>query len=132
MWSSFSQSYVLPALLLIPIVFLHGLDTILSRALPPVPVAALLQQPAFSTFGPAATHQHIDVRSSVKLCWGYTVIMLCAQLFAYDRFAQQREKRKATMKQQEHQLARMWTGAGGRRGRLLCGTYQTTLHGYSI
>ncbi|KAL8941641.1 MAG: hypothetical protein Q9211_001736 [Gyalolechia sp. 1 TL-2023] len=77
--------YLLPAIFLNPVLFLHGLNTILSRIIPPVIVAGPIQPPPYSTLGPSANHPHLDVHASENLCWSYTLVMLCAQLMAFVR-----------------------------------------------
>lgn len=95
MHPSISTSYILPAIFLNPVLFLHGLNSILSRILPPIVIpAATVQRPAYSMLGPAATHQHIDIQNSENLCLGYTFVMICAQLVAYDRVMKVREAGK--------------------------------------
>ncbi|KAL8939887.1 MAG: hypothetical protein Q9216_003108 [Gyalolechia sp. 2 TL-2023] len=77
--------YLLPAIFLNPVLFLHGLNTILSRIIPPVVVAGPIQPPPYSTLGPSANHPHLDVHASENFCWSYTLVMLCAQLMAFVR-----------------------------------------------
>lgn len=93
MHPSLSTSYIVPAIFLNPVLFLHGLNTFLSRTLPPIAVAGPVQRPAHSALGPAAIQPHVDVQSSENLCWGYTVVMICAQLVVYRRVSQRRAER---------------------------------------
>ena len=102
MHPAISSSYILPALFLNPVVFLHGLNTIISRLLPPIIVStAPVQRPAYSLLGPAATHPHIDVQNSENLCWSYTAVMICAQLVAYGRVMKFREAGKEKQRRKE-------------------------------
>ena len=95
MHPSISTSYILPAIFLNPVLFLHGLNSILSRLLPPIIIpSATVQRPAYSMLGPAATYQHIDIQNSENLCLGYTFVMICAQLVAYGRVMKVREAGK--------------------------------------
>jgi len=96
---SLSTSYIIPAIFLNPIILLHGLNTIFSRTLPPIAIAGPIQRPPYSMYGPAAVRQHFDVQSSEILCWGYTIIMICAQLIAYGQISQRRVERKEIPKQ---------------------------------
>ena len=101
MHSSISTCYVLPAIFLNPVIFLHGVNTILSRILPPVAAASPIQPPAYSTFGPAALHQHVDVQSSENLCWTYTILMICVQLLAYNNVSLRREEHRESRSKNE-------------------------------
>ena len=90
---SISTSYIVPAILLNPVLFLHGLNTFLSRMLPPTVIAGPTQRPPYSQFGPAAVQPHIDVQSSENLCWGYTLVIICAQLVAYGQVSRRRAEK---------------------------------------
>ncbi|KAL8657765.1 MAG: hypothetical protein Q9226_001581 [Calogaya cf. arnoldii] len=95
MHPALSTSYLLPAIFLNPVLFLHGLNTILSRIIPPIlEVRMPVQPPPYSTFGPSASHPHLDVHASDNLCWSYTVVMICAQLMAFGRVHRLREQGK--------------------------------------
>ena len=87
-------SYLLPAIFLNPVLFLHSFNTILSRILPPLVVSATTQPPPFSDLGPSACHPHLDVHRSESFCWSYTIVMVCAQLMAFGRVSQCREERR--------------------------------------
>lgn len=85
-------SYLLPAIFLNPVLFLHTLNTILSRILPPIVVSATTQPPPYSDLGPSACHPHFDIHSSESFCWSYTIVMVCAQLMAFGRVSRCREQ----------------------------------------
>ncbi|KAL8812653.1 MAG: hypothetical protein Q9223_007238 [Gallowayella weberi] len=89
-----STSYLLPAIFLNPVLFLHGLNTILSRIIPPILDQGPIQPPPYSTFGPSAKYPHLDVHASDNLCWSYTVVMICAQLMAFGRVQRLRAEGK--------------------------------------
>lgn len=113
MHPSLSTSYLLPALLLNPVLFLHGFNTILSRIIPPVVVAGAVQPPPYSTFGPSSNHPHLDVHASDNLCWSYTVLMICAQLMAFGRIHRLREEgRERTRLKKESEEARKIRSSG--------------------
>lgn len=99
---SISKSYIVPAIFLNPVLFLMSLNTILSRVLPPITVDAAKQPPPYSTFGPSAQHPHVNIHASEKLCWGYTFLIVCAQLAAFGRVNGCREagKEKARVKRE--------------------------------
>ncbi|KAI9715589.1 MAG: hypothetical protein M1812_005893 [Candelaria pacifica] len=84
-----SSTYLLPALFLNPVLFLHGVNTILSRALPPIP--SDFPTPPLSNWGPEATLPHLDLHASDNLCWSYTVFIVGVQLVAFGRVSQRRE-----------------------------------------
>ncbi|KAL8800886.1 MAG: hypothetical protein Q9182_004860 [Xanthomendoza sp. 2 TL-2023] len=94
MHPALSTSYLLPAIFLNPVLFLHGLNTILSRIIPPILDQGPIQPPPYSTFGPSAKYPHLDVHASDNLCWSYTVVMICAQLMAFGRVQRLREEGK--------------------------------------
>ncbi|KAL9595919.1 MAG: hypothetical protein Q9219_006145 [cf. Caloplaca sp. 3 TL-2023] len=104
-------SYIPPAIFLNPVLFLHGLNTILSRIIPPVVVAGTIQPPPYSTFGPSAHHPHIDIHASENLCWSYTLVMICAQLMAFGRvhrlIEESEEKRRLKMQEAERGKAEL-------------------------
>ena len=95
MHPSISRSYIVPAIFLNPVLFLMSVNTILSRLLPPIIVDAVKQPPPYSTFGPSAEHPHLDIHASESLCWGYTFVMVCAQIVAFGRVSDCREAGKA-------------------------------------
>ncbi|KAL9124565.1 MAG: hypothetical protein Q9217_006113 [Psora testacea] len=94
MHPSLSTSYVLPAIILNPILFLHSLNTLLARILPPIIVDAAVQPPPYYARGPSAEHPHLNIHASDSLCWGYTVFMVCAQLVVFGRVSMRREERR--------------------------------------
>ena len=102
MHPAISKSYIVPAIFLNPVLFLMSLNTILSRVLPPIIVDAGKQPPPYSTFGPSAEHPHLNIHSSEKLCWSYTFFIVCAQLAAFGRVSECRErgKMRARMKRE--------------------------------
>ena len=106
MYSSLTTSYLLPAIFLNPVLFLHSLNTILSRILPPIVVSASVQPPPYSMLGPSGNHPHIDVRNSDNVCWGYTAVIICAQLVAFDRVSTSRAKMKEARKRKREEQKR--------------------------
>ncbi|KAL8969747.1 MAG: hypothetical protein Q9183_001853 [Haloplaca sp. 2 TL-2023] len=108
MHPSLSTSYLLPAVFLNPVLFLHGLNTILSRIVPPIAVASSVQPPPYSTFGPSGMHPHLDIHASDNLCWSYAVVMICAQLMAFGRVHRLREEgREKRLKKDRVEARRM-------------------------
>ena len=108
MHPAISTSYLLPAILLNPVLFLHSLNTILSRILPPIITATTVQPAPYSTLGPSANHPHVDMHTSDNLCWSYTVLMVCAQLVAFGSVSQSRaEGKEKQERKEEKRLAQM-------------------------
>lgn len=89
-----STSYVVPGLLLNPILFLYGINTILSRILPPISIDAAIQPAPYYSRGPSAEHPHLDIHASESLCWSYTAFNVCANLAAFGRVSEHRQARK--------------------------------------
>ena len=89
---SLGTNYVVPAVLLNPVLLLHSVNTILSRILPAVSVDAATQPTPYSRLGPSAQHPHIDMHANDNLCWSYTMVMVCAQLVAFGRVNRKREE----------------------------------------
>ncbi|MCJ1288016.1 hypothetical protein MMC26_007369 [Xylographa opegraphella] len=92
MHPALTTNYLIPAILLNPVLFLHSLNTLLSRILPPIVAAGPIQPSPYSTLGPSANYPHLDVHASDNLCWSYTAVMVCAQLVAFGRVSQAREE----------------------------------------
>lgn len=109
MHSALSTTYILPAIFLNPVLFLHSLNTILSRILPPIVVASTTQPQPYSQLGPSANHPHLNIHASANLCWSYTALMVCAQLVAFGTVsqsrAQGRKEHERKMKKKEAELA---------------------------
>jgi len=89
--TNLTTTYLLPAILLNPVLFLHSLNTILSRLLPPVLAATTPPAQPYCHLGPSPTSPHLDMHVSDNLCWSYTVFMVLAQLLAFGRVSQRRQ-----------------------------------------
>ena len=115
---SLYANYLLPAIFLNPILCLHSLNTILSRLLPPIPVAGAIQPPPYSDLGPSGCHPHLDVHYSDNLCWSYTAMMVLAQLFAFDQVTQARSERMERTERhtEEEEQQRERDDDGGNQG----------------
>lgn len=94
MHPALSKNYIVPGLLLNPILFLWSVNTILSRLLPPIVVNAAVQPPPFYPLGPSAEHPHLDIHSSERICWSYTAFIVCANLAAFGRVNERRQEAK--------------------------------------
>ena len=93
-----TSTYFLPAILLNPVLFLHSLNTILSRILPPVTTTAAIQPLPYYNLGPSANHPHLNCHASDSLCWGYTILIVSAQLLIFGRISQSRTEVKEKSK----------------------------------
>lgn len=78
--SLLSTTYIVPAIFLNPVLFLHSVNTVLTQILPP------LNDRPWSHTAP-----HIDVHSSGGACWGFTMIMIIAQLVAFRKVGKARQ-----------------------------------------
>ncbi|KAI9763343.1 MAG: hypothetical protein M1840_000608 [Geoglossum simile] len=85
-----STSYLLPAVLLNPVLILHTLNSLLCRLLPSFADQPLPTWSDPTTWGPHGTPPYLDVHSSANFCWAYTICMVCLQLFAFERVSQGR------------------------------------------
>ena len=94
MHTALSTNYLVPGLLLNPVLLLWSINTILSRHLPPLLVDATIQPPPYYPLGPSAEHPHIDIHASESLCWSYTALIVCANLVAFGRVSGRREESK--------------------------------------
>lgn len=101
MHPSLTSTYLVPAIFLNPVLFLHSVNTILSRMLPPVAAAGTVQPPPYSPLGPSANYPHLDVHASDNFCWSYTIVMVLAQLFAFSNISSHREARQERKERRE-------------------------------
>ncbi|KAH0548184.1 hypothetical protein GP486_008096 [Trichoglossum hirsutum] len=83
-------SYLLPAVLLNPVLILHTLNSLLCRLLPSFADQPLPKWSDPTTWGPHAIPPYLDVHSSDNLCWVYTIFMVVVQLFAFERISTHR------------------------------------------
>lgn len=82
--SLLSTTYLVPAIFLNPILFLHSVNTILTQILPPV-----------NDFSKATwTQPHIDIHANDGLCWSYTMVMVAMQLMVFGSVGGARRKKK--------------------------------------
>jgi len=116
MHTSLSTSYILPAIFLNPVLFLHSVNAILARILPPIIIDAAVQPPPYYSRGPSAEHPHINVHASERLCWSYTVFMVCAQLVAFRRVSMHREARRERVRRRKEKAMNGTTKEDGING----------------
>ena len=94
MHPAISRSYVVPAIVLNPVLFLMILNTILAHTLPPIVIDSATQPTQRSSFGFSVEHPHLDIHASENLCWGYTALIVFVQLAAYRRVGIRREEKR--------------------------------------
>jgi hypothetical protein len=74
---------ILPTIFLNPVLFLHSLNTILTKLLP-----------SLNGYEGNYAQPHIDIHASESLCWSYTALIVWAQMLAFLRFDRLREERE--------------------------------------
>ena len=74
---------ILPTIFLNPVLFLHSLNTILTKLLP-----------TMNGYEGNSAQPHLDIHASESLCWGYTVLIVWAQMVAFLRFDRLREEQE--------------------------------------
>lgn len=106
-----STSYLVPGLLLNPVLFLYGLNTILSRVLPPIIVDTSMQPAPYYPRGPSAEHPHLNIHASESLCWSYTAFIVCANLAAFGRVSERKQagKERTRLKRERLQSQKVKT-----------------------
>jgi hypothetical protein len=74
---------ILPTIFLNPVLFLHSLNTILTKLLP-----------SMNGYEGNSAQPHLDIHASESLCWGYTALIVWAQMAAFLRFDRLREEQE--------------------------------------
>jgi hypothetical protein len=74
---------ILPTIFLNPVLFLHSLNTILTKLLP-----------TMNGHEGNSAQPHLDIHASESLCWGYTALIVWAQMAAFLRFDRLREEQE--------------------------------------
>lgn len=112
--TSFTSSYLLPAIVLNPLVLLHGLNTFASHFIPSAISTAASHSPHkwIEFLGPPGNQDpHLDMHANNQLCWRYTILMVFLQVLAYGKVSGNRETRRniRAARKAERDLARMAT-----------------------
>jgi hypothetical protein len=90
-------SYLVPAILLNPILFLHSVNTLLAQIFP-TPLSTSSGAEPFSLDALSHWQEHkIDIHARDNLCWSYTMVMVFAQCWAFCKVSFAREKRDMRM-----------------------------------
>ncbi|KAL2070597.1 hypothetical protein VTL71DRAFT_13623 [Oculimacula yallundae] len=91
-----STTYLIPAILLNPAFVLHLLNTFISHMIPPPPSVSHSPHPFMESIGPIRNAPpYLDMHADEQLCWGYTVVMVLVQVFAFGRVNDNRVLRKS-------------------------------------
>jgi hypothetical protein len=95
--TSLTSTYLLPAVLLNPVVILHGFNTFMSHVTPAATVVVSTSQHQWlENLGPvSARGYYLDVHSNEQLCWGYTMLIVVVQILAYGTVSDERVRRKS-------------------------------------
>lgn len=97
--TSLTSTYLLPAILLNPILVLQSLNTLITHwapaSFPLVEAAATSPHPKIAYLGPPpGVAPFLDVHASEHLCWSYTLLMVIVQLLAFGQVHNTRDRRK--------------------------------------
>jgi hypothetical protein len=96
MSTSLSSTYLIPAVLLNPVVILHGFNTFCSHFVYTALPVSTSQHQWLENLGPAfAPGPYFDVHANDQLCWGYTILMVLVQVLAYGTVNDTRVRRKS-------------------------------------
>ena len=88
--TSITRNYLLPAILLNPVLLLHTVNTIVARI--PTTLASSATPPeAMPFYGPTATSPYFDMHANDNMCWSYTIFMVGVQLVAFGKVSGNRE-----------------------------------------
>jgi hypothetical protein len=94
--TSLSSTYLIPAVLLNPVIILHGFNTFCSHFVSTTLPVSTSNHQWLENLGPAAaTGPYVDVHSSDQLCWSYTLIMVLLQVLAYGKVNDTRVRKKS-------------------------------------
>jgi hypothetical protein len=78
-------NFLIPSIILNPVLFLHSVNAVLTYLLP------CLEDYDRSTY----VQPHLDLHKDEHLCWVYTMLILLAQLIAFQRYDRSKEERDA-------------------------------------
>lgn len=114
--TSFALTYLLPAIVLNPLVVLHSLNTFASHFIPSAMAIAVSRSPhkCFEVLGPPGNHDpYLDIHASDQLCWSYTAVMVVLQVLAYRRVSDNRELRRNISAARKAERERLLRSAEG-------------------
>lgn len=97
MRTSFTSSYLLPGIVLNPVLVLHGFNTFASHYIP----SAISTVVSYSRYkwmedcGPPGNQiPYFYVHNNDSLCWSYTAVMVVLQILAYIKIVDDREAQR--------------------------------------
>lgn len=94
--TSFSSTYLIPAVLLNPVVIVHGFNTLCSHFVSTTLPSSTSNHQWLENLGPAAAlGPYFDVHDNEQLCWGYTLLMVVVQILAYGKVNDTRVRKKS-------------------------------------
>jgi hypothetical protein len=94
--ASISSTYLIPAVLLNPVVILHGFNTFCSHFISITLPSTTSNHQWLQNLGPAsAPGPYFDVHNNDQLCWGYTLLMVVVQILAYGKVNDTRVRKKS-------------------------------------
>lgn len=94
---SFTTSYLLPGIVLNPVLLLHGFNTFASHYIPSAisTVASYSRYKWMEDCGPPGNQiPYFYVHTNDSLCWSYTAVMVVLQVLAYIKIVDDRETQK--------------------------------------
>jgi hypothetical protein len=94
--ASISSTYLIPAVLLNPVVIVHGFNTFCSHFISTTLASTTSNHQWLQNLGPAsAPGPYFDVHKNDQLCWGYTLLMVVVQILAYGKVNDTRVRKKS-------------------------------------
>jgi hypothetical protein len=93
-----TSNYLVPAIVLNPILMLHGINTFASHFIPSAMAAPAIMSPnkwALPLGPPTTIDPYLDMHANDLLCWSYTMIMVILNILAFGRINDNRERRSA-------------------------------------
>ena len=107
--TSFTSSYIVPAVLLNPLVVLHAINTYASHYIPSA-MRTIVSSSLFPTWEklgpPGNADPYLDMHKNDTLCWRYTAVMVVVQILAYSKVCDNREIRKLARQAKKEQKMR--------------------------
>lgn len=104
MRTSFTSSYILPGIVLNPLIVLHGFNTYASHYIPSAiaTVASSSRYKWFEDYGSQGNQiPYFYVHSHDSLCWSYTAVMVVVQVLAYIKIVDSREAQRTNPSTEE-------------------------------
>ncbi|KFY43418.1 hypothetical protein V494_01988 [Pseudogymnoascus sp. VKM F-4513 (FW-928)] len=97
MRTSFTSSYLLPGIVLNPVILLHGFNTYASHYIPSAmsTIASYSRYKWMEDCGPPGNQlPYFYVHTHDSLCWSYTAVIVAVQVLAYIKIVDDRAAQK--------------------------------------